>query len=265
MANEVGKIYAAIPAIMAEIGAIGKDRRNTQQGYAYRGIEDFYNVIQPLMVKHRVFSVPEILSKEREERTTTKGSVLIYTTMTVKYTFFAEDGSSVTATVSGEGMDSGDKSANKALSVAHKYALAQIFAVPTADMTDPETDSHEVKEKPRTDPPPPAGIPGEEIEFLRDDLLTYLDHSKGMITEDAANKLREAVARREKEDPPQKFAEFLRKALAATVEEVKKQEALRGASTNPMAATVGKLAQAARESGKMPAEVKQGGLPYDHD
>ena len=262
--SEVGKIYMAIPAIMAEIGAIGKNRRNAAQGYAYRGIEDFYNVLQPLMVKHKVFSVPEILSKEREERTTTKGSVLIYTTMTVKYTFFAEDGSFVVATVSGEGMDSGDKSANKALSVAHKYALAQIFAVPTTDMTDPETESHEVKEKPRPEPSVP-GIPGEEIQFLKDDLLTYLDHSKGVIAEDAANKLREAVVRREKENPPQKFAEFLRKALAATVEEVKKQEALLAANTNPMAAAVGKLAQAAKESGKVPEEAKQGGLPYDHE
>jgi hypothetical protein len=259
MANEVGKIYTAIPAIMAEIGAIGKDRRNVAQGYAYRGIEDFYNVLQPLMVKYKVFSVPEILSKEREERTTTKGAVLIYTTMTVKYTFFAEDGSFVTATVSGEGMDSGDKSANKALSVAHKYALAQIFAVPTADMTDPETESHEVKEKPRPESPP-AGIPAEEIQFLKDDLLAYLGHSRGVIAGDAANKLREAVARREKEDPPQKFAEFLKKALAATVEEVKKQEALLAANTNPMAAAVGKLAQSAKESGKVPSAGKQGGL-----
>jgi len=61
------------------------------------------------------------------------------------------------------------------------------------------------------------------------------------------------VARREKEDPPQKFTEFLRKALAATIEEVKKQEALLAANTNPMAAAVGKIAQAAKQ-----------GEMYDH-
>ena len=142
------KIYQAIPAIMAEIGSIGKDRKNTQQGYAYRGIEDFYNTLHPLMVKHKVFTVPEVVSEKREERTTAKGSVLMYTTLLVKYTFHAEDGSFVVATVTGEGMDSGDKSSNKALSVAHKYALAQIFCVPTTDLIDPEVEGHEVK--PRT-------------------------------------------------------------------------------------------------------------------
>lgn len=221
---EIGKIYSAIPAIMAEIGSIGKDRKNAQQGYAYRGIEDFYNVIQPLMVKHHVFSVPEILSKEREERTSSKGSVLIYTTMTVKYTFFAEDGSFVTATVSGEGMDSGDKSANKALSVAHKYALAQIFAVPTADMTDPEVDSHEVKARPEL----PAQSP-QETEFLRDDLLAYLETSENIVGKANADKLREVMKKHERD------AVWLKQALDRTIAEVRRQEMVLAATTTPFA------------------------------
>jgi hypothetical protein len=136
-------IHQAIPAIMAEIGSIGKDRKNQQQSYQYRGIEDFYNVIQPLMVKYKVFSVPTVLEQKREERESKSGGVLTYTILTIKYAFFAEDGSNIEAIVVGEGMDSGDKSSNKAMSVAHKYALAQIFAVPTKEMVDPEVDSPE--------------------------------------------------------------------------------------------------------------------------
>jgi len=58
----------------------------------------------------------------------------------IKYKFMASDGSYVTATVIGEGMDSGDKAANKAMSIAHKYALFQVFAVATEDLIDPDSE-----------------------------------------------------------------------------------------------------------------------------
>lgn len=144
------------------------------------------------------------------------------------------------------------RATGKAYRIAFSFLAVMAGLEPTpAEEMPPEPES------------PATGIPAEEIEFLKDDLLTYLDHSKGVIAEDAANKLREAVVRREKEDPPQKFAEFLRKALNATVEEVKKQEALLAANTNPMAAAVGKLEQAAKESGKVSEGAKQGEM-YDH-
>jgi hypothetical protein len=42
-------------------------------------------------------------------------------------------------------MDSGDKASNKAQAVAHKYALLQVFCIPTDDLKDPEYDNHELK------------------------------------------------------------------------------------------------------------------------
>lgn len=214
-----GLIYKAIPDIMADIGAIAKGRNNAQQGYAYRGIEDFYNAIHPLMTKHRVFSVPEVVHKEREERLSKSGNALIYTMLTVKYTFFAEDGSSVSAIVTGEGMDSGDKSANKALSVAHKYALAQIFCVPTAELVDPETDSPEVKPKP---PVPPA-----DTAFLRDGLLSLLNMVEDTVGKPKADALREAI----KSGKHDGDVAWYEKALAATKAKVQEQEALLAANT----------------------------------
>jgi len=136
-------IYKAIPAIMAEIEAIGKNRNNAAQGYKFRGIDDVYNEIHPLLCKYKVFTVPEILEEKDETVTTPKGNILYYRLLKIQYTFFAEDGSSVKAVVRGEGMDSGDKASNKAMAVAHKYALTQIFAIPTEDDKDPENDSHE--------------------------------------------------------------------------------------------------------------------------
>lgn len=134
-------IYAAISAIMDEIPAIGKTQKNTQQGFMYRGIDVVMNVLQPLLAKHKVFVVPDVMSQTREERTTQKGANLIYSIVHVKYTFYAEDGSSVTASVIGEGMDSGDKATNKALAIAFKYACFQVFCIPTEEMKDPDADT----------------------------------------------------------------------------------------------------------------------------
>jgi hypothetical protein len=91
--------------------------------------------------------VPEILEQTREERTNSKGTLLIYSICKVKYTFYAEDGSSISATVIGEGMDTGDKATNKAMSIAFKYACFQVFCIPTEEMVDPDAECHEVKAK----------------------------------------------------------------------------------------------------------------------
>lgn len=138
-------IYTAINKIMARVGHIGKDRSNQQQGFKYRGIDDAYNALNPLLAEFGVFTVPEVLEKTREERTNSKGTTLAFTCLRMKYTFYAQDGSSVSAVVEGEGMDSGDKSSNKAMAVAHKYALLQVFCIPTEEQKDPDAESHEVK------------------------------------------------------------------------------------------------------------------------
>lgn len=137
-------IYESILGVMQDCGAIGKDRRNQQQGFAYRGVEDVMNNLQPLFVKHGVFVVPEVLEQVREERTNAKGTTLLYSLLKVRFTFTASDGSSVAAVTIGEGMDSGDKASNKAMSVAFKYACFQVFCIPTEEMVDADAESHEV-------------------------------------------------------------------------------------------------------------------------
>ncbi len=144
---EAGRIYQAIPAIMGELDAIGKNKRNTQQGFMYRGVDDVMNAINPALVKNKVFIVPEILDQLREERQSNKGNNLIYSICRIRFKFFAEDGSSVEAVTIGEGMDSGDKATNKAMAVAFKYACFQIFCIPTEEMQDPDADSHNVQPK----------------------------------------------------------------------------------------------------------------------
>lgn len=133
-------IHETIPAVMAEIGAIGKDSWN-KQGFSYRGIDAVMNALNPAMTKYKMFAVPKVLDHKREERHAAKGGNLIYSIITVEYTFYAEDGSSVSAIVIGEGMDSGDKATNKAMSAAFKYACFQTFCIPTEEMKDPDAET----------------------------------------------------------------------------------------------------------------------------
>ena len=95
-------IYEAISKCMEEIGAVGKDAVNKQQGFKYRGIDAVMNAINPALVKNHVFIVPEVLDQQRQERTTNKGAVLIYSICRIKYTFYAEDGSFIEAVTVGD-------------------------------------------------------------------------------------------------------------------------------------------------------------------
>lgn len=144
-------IYESITSIMSEGYTITKDKKNQQQGFKYRGIDDVMNTFFPLLSKHHVFCVPEVVDCRREERQTNKGGNLIYSILTIRYTFYAEDGSSVSAVVVGEGMDSGDKASNKALAVGMKYAMFQVFCIPTEEFVDPDETTPEPSVPKKTD------------------------------------------------------------------------------------------------------------------
>lgn len=156
--EKTGKIFSAIPAIMGEIEAIGRERKNQQQGFMYRGIDDVYNALQLLLAKHGVFTAPTVLEDTRTERQSKSGGILFHVVLKIQFRFYATDGSYFDTLVVGEGMDSGDKASNKAESVAHKYALIQVFAIRTEDNADPDAESHEVQGNTKT-VPQPQGVP----------------------------------------------------------------------------------------------------------
>ena len=140
-------VYAGIAAITAELAKMGisKDRKNAQQGYAFRGIDDVYNVLAPILAAHNIVIVPNIVNHSQTERVTARGGNLIFSKVTMKYTVVsAVDGSSTEASTVGEAMDAADKSSNKAMSAAYKYMAYQLFCIPTegedndADATTPE-------------------------------------------------------------------------------------------------------------------------------
>ena len=142
---ETGDIFKLIPKIMKEIGAIGKNRQSPAAagGYMFRGIDDVYAAAHKTLCGNGVFCTPVVVDKNAVERKTNSGKLMIHTTLTIRYTFYAQDGSSFDAVTVGEAMDTSDKSCNKAMSAAQKYAFLQIFCIPTAEPKDTENESPE--------------------------------------------------------------------------------------------------------------------------
>jgi hypothetical protein len=145
------KVYKAINAVQAELSSVGitKDRRNMQgSGYNFRGIDDVYNAIAPLLAKHSLCILPRVLTRECVERASKSGGALFYVTVEVEFDFVsAEDGSKHTVKTFGEAMDSGDKATNKAMSAAYKYAAFQAFSIPTEADNDADAHTHSVAPK----------------------------------------------------------------------------------------------------------------------
>jgi hypothetical protein len=142
------KVYQAINAIQADLAKTGisKDRVNSQgSGYKFRGIDDVYNAISPLLAKHGLCILPRMLNRECTDRMSAKGGNLFYVVVEAEFDFVsAEDGSKHTVKTFGEAMDSGDKATNKAMSAAYKYAAFQAFAIPTEGDNDADAYTHDV-------------------------------------------------------------------------------------------------------------------------
>lgn len=131
-------IYKKMAKIMADVPAIGKEQRNQQQGFMYRGIDDVMNDLHSLFANNGVFILPVVEEYNVDVKQTSKGGLMYRTHVKVRYRFVAEDSSAIETVNVGEAMDSGDKSMNKAMSVALKYSLMQMLLIPTKEGKDPD-------------------------------------------------------------------------------------------------------------------------------
>lgn len=144
--SQAPQVYAAINAVQRDIAITGISKNNTTMGgakFKFRGIDDVYNALSPLMAKHGLIVAPRYSDRALVERKSSNGNSLFYITVTGHFDFISVvDGSKHTVTTFGEAMDSGDKGTNKAMAIAHKYALLQVFAVPTEGDNDPDNYTH---------------------------------------------------------------------------------------------------------------------------
>jgi len=192
------KVYKAIAAVMAEMAkhGIAKDRRNTQgSGYNFRGIDDVYNALAPLLSASGLVILPRMIGRTCEERQSKSGGNLFYVTVEAEFDLVsADDGSKHTIRTFGEAMDSGDKATNKAMSAAFKYAAFQAFCIPTEGDNDADAHTHELKARApkhsavKNDPAVENATP-EEREALNDIAMEAM----GMVKDGKPTSAREFV------------------------------------------------------------------------
>lgn len=136
-------IVELLTQVKGAVGAVGKDDRNDQQGFNFRGVDAVVNAVAPHLIAAGVVVTPNV--RDYHHGTTEVGrnrTPMSHVTVVVEYTFHAPDGSTITTAAAGEAMDSGDKATPKAMSVAYRVALLQALTLPTTDR-DPDATSYE--------------------------------------------------------------------------------------------------------------------------
>jgi hypothetical protein len=146
---ETMEIYKAVNAVQSALAktGIGKDRQASGGGasYKFRGIDDVYSHLAPLLAEHGLCVFPRCLTREMTERATRSGGALFVAVVHAEFDFVAvADGSKHTVSTYGEAMDSSDKATNKAMSAAFKYAAFITFCIPTEGDNDADATGHDV-------------------------------------------------------------------------------------------------------------------------
>lgn len=151
-------VYKAINAVQIALAKSGIAKDRQAQTYKFRGIDDVYNAISPLLGEHGLCILPRMIRRDCQERQTAKGSAIFYVIVEAEFDFVAaEDGSCHVVRTFGEAMDMSDKATNKAMSAAYKYAAMQAFAIPTEG--DNDTENQNIEPVPVNAPKPIGALP----------------------------------------------------------------------------------------------------------
>lgn len=131
--NDTPTAVQAISAAAADVPPIPKDDYNEQQRFKFRGIERILGAVAPVLHRHGVIVVPEVVDQHwgTMERGREK-TLWSHARLTIRYRFYGPAGDHIDATTVGEGLDNADKAASKAQTMAFKAALMQVLAIDNA-------------------------------------------------------------------------------------------------------------------------------------
>lgn len=179
-------IFAALAQVMERVGVVRKSKKNQQQGYDFRGVDDVVANVQQVMAECGVICVPRVIERERELIETKNGGRMASVRLLVEHVFYAKDGSSVVCTTLGEAMDSGDKASNKAMSAALKYALTETLLIPTYE-AEKDTEEHSPEMKapqvaPPASPPKVHRMPIKDVPESLESLRAAIAQAKDEAT-----------------------------------------------------------------------------------
>ena len=158
-------VHEAWSDVMGEATALGKDQRNQQQNFNYRGIDPLMNLVGPILRRHGVSIIPNSTTVRSRDFTTAKGTLMHEVHVDVGYTIYGPGGDFIYGHAPGESADSGDKATPKAMSVAYRTFLLQALCLPT-DEPDPDS---------QTTDRSPVDTANEQAQRCADGLTTATD------------------------------------------------------------------------------------------
>ncbi len=126
-------ILAALDKARELLPAIGKNHKNTGQGWKYRGIDDVQNVLGAALHEAGIvlsadYTFESCVPNGGGPDKPGKGFTVF---LRASYEFVAiSDGSAFRVTFVGQGTDPGDKAVGKAKAVCFKYMAFQTFQIP---------------------------------------------------------------------------------------------------------------------------------------
>ncbi len=146
MSEEKPNIYKRLAKVRELLPAIGKNHKNTGQGWMFRGVDDVQNVLGAALAGAGVVMLP---SYEIIQATPNEGGKGYTVFLKAKYMFVGEEGDVASATFVGQGTDPGDKAVGKAKAVCFKYMAFQTFQIPLEPgiLEDNDRDSPEARPK----------------------------------------------------------------------------------------------------------------------
>lgn len=129
--NRILKALAEVQEGIHAVG-VGKLRKNVEQRFNFRGIDDALEAFAPLLTKAGIVVSPAYSDLVVTDRQTKSGGTTYNARLQGTFTFTAvSDGSSRTiGPFFGEANDGQDKAISKATSVAYRNALFLAFCVP---------------------------------------------------------------------------------------------------------------------------------------
>lgn len=129
-ATEPEQIHGLMAQAIQKVAAVGKDGYNEQQSFRFRSIEAITTAARDVFKELNIAVVPHMVFVTDVPQPMKNGQPHGYRcVIEAAYYFYAPDGSYVMAQTVGEGVDWGDKAANKAMSAAFKYALMQVLCI----------------------------------------------------------------------------------------------------------------------------------------
>jgi hypothetical protein len=130
MSDETPTVVEALLAVMRDVKSIAKKDLNSHFNFNFRGIDTVLDVLGPVLRTHGVLPVPKLRTIHLPDTVGGKANRVV---VEVAYTFYGPRGDSIEAVVPGEAQDGQDKASSKAMSVAFRTVLLQMFAIPTGE------------------------------------------------------------------------------------------------------------------------------------